>query len=194
MILDRGSDVATFLSSQCDLAVAKMNYRDDLSHSIDRWLAESVPEFELSFKSCEEIEQKLPAKAFRVWQPFQSLLRQLQASLGSTQHRLLMKSIHDQMCPIFHVDNILLRFLVTLRGPGTQWLSDRDVNRKNLGKMGRKPIAREHSFLQQLQTGQIGLLKGAKFPQSQGLVHRSPPVDPENPVGRFFLRVDFLHR
>ena len=34
------------------------------------------------------------------------------------------------MCPIFHVDNIPCRFLVTLYGSGTEWISHDEVDWK----------------------------------------------------------------
>ena len=57
------------------------------------------------------------------------------------------------MCPLFHVDKLKLRLIVSLQGPGTQWLSDPDVIRKNLGKGGKKAIAREGSYLQHIKLG-----------------------------------------
>ena len=32
------------------------------------------------------------------------------------------------MCPLFHVDNIRCRMLITLCGDGTQWISNQDVD------------------------------------------------------------------
>ena len=94
------------------------------------------------------------------------------------------------MCPLFHVDNVYLRFIVTLRGPGTLWLQDKDVFRKNLGKGGKKPIVKPNSYLQQVRTGQVAILKGRRFPNSQGLVHKSPAVDPQDGY-RVMIRFDF---
>ena len=104
---------------------------------------------------------------------------------------MTLKAIDDQMCPLFHVDNLKLRIIVTLKGQGTQWLQDKDVNRKNLGKGGKKPIAKPDSHLQMITEGQVAILKGMKFPGSKGLVHRSPAVDPSKNESRIFLRLDF---
>lgn len=94
------------------------------------------------------------------------------------------------MCPLFHVDNVLARFLVTLEGTGTQWLQEKDIFRKNLGKAGRKPIIKPDSFLQQITIRQIAILKGSRYRGSKGLVHRSPPVHPSDDP-RLIVRLDF---
>ena len=103
--------------------------------------------------------------------------------------RLTLKAVNDQMCPLFHVDNLKMRMIVTLKGPGTQWLKSEDVIRQNLGKGGKKPISRANANLQEVQVGQVAILKGAAYPGSKGLVHRSPGVSEDEQ--RLFLRFDF---
>ncbi len=106
-----------------------------------------------------------------------------QFTAGRTQSR---------MCPLFHVDNVQLRFFVTLRGPGTQWLLNTDVNRSHLGKgTNRKILRHENVMIQELQTFQVGLLKGERYPgnMGKGIVHRSPAV-PDHLSSRWFIRVD----
>ena len=37
-------------------------------------------------------------------------------------------TLRSPMCPLFHVDNIRCRMLITLCGDGTQWISNQDVD------------------------------------------------------------------
>ena len=41
-----------------------------------------------------------------------------------------LTSLRSPMCPIFHVDNIPCRFLVTLYGSGTEWIPNDEVDWK----------------------------------------------------------------
>ncbi len=101
----------------------------------------------------------------------------------------------DQMCPLFHVDSVSLRLIVTLHGPGTEWLADADVNRKQLGKGSNHKVVREGALIQQLATFQVGLLKGEDYPgnHGKGLVHRSPPHAPTDEP-RWIFRLDSFRR
>jgi hypothetical protein len=97
----------------------------------------------------------------------------------------------DQMCPLFHVDSLSLRLIVTLHGPGTEWLANEDVNRKRLGKGSNHKVIRDEALIQELKTFQVGLLKGEEYPGNfgRGLVHRSPPLSPSD-ESRWIFRLD----
>jgi hypothetical protein len=97
----------------------------------------------------------------------------------------------DQMCPLFHVDQVSLRLIVTLHGPGTEWLANEDVNRKRLAKGSNHRVIQDQALIQQLKTFQVGLLKGEEYPgnHGRGLVHRSPPLAPADKP-RWFFRLD----
>ena len=94
------------------------------------------------------------------------------------------------MCPLFHEDNIKARFITSLSGKGTQWLSDDDVLRKNLGKGGNKKIIKEGAILRELSTDSFAIMKGRKDKTAKGLVHRSPPIDPCCDKARLLVRLD----
>uniref|UniRef100_A0A0G4FC43 Fe2OG dioxygenase domain-containing protein n=1 Tax=Chromera velia CCMP2878 TaxID=1169474 RepID=A0A0G4FC43_9ALVE len=38
-------------------------------------------------------------------------------------------SVTKQMCPLWHVDKTTFRLLMTLKGPGTEWVDERDIER-----------------------------------------------------------------
>lgn len=107
------------------------------------------------------------------------------------QFQLTLACPADQMCPLFHVDSVNLRMIVTLNGPGTEWVADTDVNRKHLGKGSNHKVIREGALIQQLKTFQVGFLKGEEYPGNygKGLVHRSPALSPTDEA-RFIFRLD----
>jgi hypothetical protein len=107
--------------------------------------------------------------------------------------RVSLCKTRDQSCPLFHADRVPVRLLCTLRGPGTEWLDDAQVNRKALGRGENRKIAGPEATVYAAQPFQIVLLKGdAGFGiNSPGIVHRSPAV-PASMDGRWYLRVDPL--
>lgn len=190
MLLESLADCHKFLDSDCDLGLASLEQPDEYQKLVADWLGENKTE-NLDAASLEKLEETLPSDARALLQPYLPVIRNIYQKIPGALS-LTLRTISDQMCPLFHVDSLKLRFMVTLHGQGTQWLQDKDVLRKNLGKGGRKPIAKPDSNLQQISAGQIALLKGLRFPGSKGLVHRSPSVDPAKEEKRVFLRVDFL--
>lgn len=109
---------------------------------------------------------------------------------GDNLHLLLRKT-RDQSCPLFHTDRFPVRLLCTLRGPGTEWLDDAQVNRKGLGRGDNRKVAGPDATVYAAQRFQILILKGdAGFgTAAPGVVHRSPVV-PASSDGRWYLRID----
>mgnify|MGYP006423567801 CR=1 FL=1 len=102
---------------------------------------------------------------------------------------LRLEVIRSDECRLFHVDRKPVRLLCTYSGPGFEWLANETVDRAALGhgnndriSGGRQPF--------HLETGDVALLKGETWPGNagNGLVHRSPPLDPGNQ--RLRLRLD----
>ncbi|CUQ67313.1 DUF1826 domain-containing protein [Candidatus Nitrospira inopinata] len=105
---------------------------------------------------------------------------------------LSLRKTREQSCPLFHVDRYPLRLLCTLRGPGTEWLDDEQVNRKGLGQGDNRKVAPPHATVYAAQPFQILVLKGdGGCGTSRGVVHRSPIV-PASSDGRWYLRIDPL--
>lgn len=76
---------------------------------------------------------------------------------------LRLSVLHQPMCPKFHTDHLLCRLVTTYCGPGTEWHS---------GQVG------DNAIPQQLQAGDVALLKGSGWEDSQtyAISHRSPTV------------------
>lgn len=108
----------------------------------------------------------------------------------ATSFRLLFKTVHTNMCRRFHTDINALRLLCTYKGQGTMWLPDEYVNHKAfLVKGNNQQIAKNDAHIQQVKTGDVVVLKGALFPNSEAIVHRSPTIE-ESGENRLLLRID----
>lgn len=110
---------------------------------------------------------------------------------------LRLKALSRAMCPKFHVDHVPCRLVTTYSGVATQWLADQDVDRNKLG-IASKGLSDEQAGIysneldiQQLETGDVALLKGEKWWQNEGggLVHRSPELSANEQ--RIVLTLDF---
>lgn len=101
-----------------------------------------------------------------------SLLRKVVCELlGCAAVGLRLARVGHAMCPGWHVDRVGIRLVCTYQGPGTQWLDDQDIDRRDL-RPGRM---KEDAFIQAIP-GEIVLLKGALWQGNDafGAVHRSP--------------------
>jgi len=110
---------------------------------------------------------------------------------------LRLSLINETMCPRFHTDHLICRMVTTYHGHGSEWLREENVDRSKLGA-GAKGLAdhlsgiyRHHSDIQQLQPGEVALLKGDGWMDSQvsGIVHRSPHI--HKTEKRLLLTLDF---
>ena len=112
---------------------------------------------------------------------------------------LRIEAIDKPMCPRFHADYLKCRLVTTYYGPGTQWLPNNLVNRNKLGH-GNNGLADDISGLfskksdiENLDIGDIGLLKGEAWVNNEGLglVHRSPHTDTDSDYKRLYVTIDF---
>ena len=99
-----------------------------------------------------------------------------------------LTSLRSPMCPIFHVDNIPCRFLVTLYGSGTEWIPHNEVDWKIFDeKDSNKSPLKDRSKIKNFKTGEWSLLKGGSWQENfNGVVHRSPHKNEE----RLLLSID----
>ena len=99
-----------------------------------------------------------------------------------------LTSLRSPMCPIFHVDNIPCRFLVTLYGSGTEWIPNDEVDWKIFNeKDSNKNPLKDRSKIRNFKTGEWSLLKGGSWQENfNGVVHRSPHNNEE----RLLLSID----
>ena len=99
-----------------------------------------------------------------------------------------LTSLRSPMCPIFHVDNIPCRFLVTLYGSGTEWIPHDEVDWKifDIKDANKNPL-KDRSKIKNFRTGEWSLLKGGSWQENfNGVVHRSPHNNKE----RLLLSID----
>ncbi|MBK1650225.1 DUF1826 domain-containing protein [Rhabdochromatium marinum] len=81
-------------------------------------------------------------------------------------------------CPRFHVDRTHLRLLCTYRGPGTEWLTNAQVDRSAQASGASNERILRYGEPSRFEPFWVGILKGEAYPGNAGggLVHRSPPI------------------
>ncbi|MCM8741677.1 DUF1826 domain-containing protein [Pseudomonas koreensis] len=110
--------------------------------------------------------------------------------LGARRVGLRLRVLAKAMCPRFHVDHVPVRLITTYGGIGSQWLKEGVMDREQLGQANAEP--RDMANVQQLQSGDVALLKGEKWHGNEGfgLIHRSP--QPAAGERRLLLTLDWL--
>ncbi|MFJ5239189.1 DUF1826 domain-containing protein [Pseudomonas neuropathica] len=108
--------------------------------------------------------------------------------LGAKRVGLRLRVLDKAMCPRFHVDHVPVRLITTYAGVGSQWLKEGAMDRSQLGQANAEP----HVQIQQLNSGDVALLKGEKWHGNEGfgLIHRSP--HPDAGQRRLILTLDWL--
>ena len=117
--------------------------------------------------------------------------------LGCPAAGVRVEVVKVAMCPRFHVDRVGIRLLCTYRGPGTEWLDDRDVDRGLLGRRAdgesdeSSGLILDPNAVQEVPRFAMALLKGSMWQgnSERGVIHRSPAVTAsESP--RVLLAID----
>ena len=120
------------------------------------------------------------------------LLRGFETVSKALFFRFNLSIIRTDMCRKFHTDMNDLRMLCTYAGPGTIWLADDAVNRKELLNIYADHPKTVHPDLEQhANVGDVLLLKGAVYPAdgTKALIHRSPSIETAGEQ-RLLLRID----
>lgn len=96
--------------------------------------------------------------------------------LGCQRAGIRVTTLRDPMCPRFHVDRVPCRMLMTIRGPGTEWIPSDDVDRALLADRSNNALPiRAGGAVRQFARGSWSLLKGGIWSDRfGGVVHRSP--------------------
>lgn len=131
------------------------------------------------------------AGAAAFWADVHQLCADFMELAGASEATLHLRLINHNACTKFHIDGYRLRLLSTYLGQGTEWLPEEAVNRAALGTTNQR-IVRDPDGVQQLQAGQVAILKGeAAFAErrTRGIVHRSPQVAGTGEQ-RLVLRID----
>jgi hypothetical protein len=85
-------------------------------------------------------------------------------------------SIDGDNCRRFHVDTRHLRLLCTYRGPGTEWLSEAQVDRVALERGAPNAAITRFGKPSVFERFWVGIMKGDPEREGFGLVHRSPSI------------------
>jgi hypothetical protein len=118
------------------------------------------------------------------------LLQQYEQLTEAKSFRLSFATVNTNMCRRFHTDINTLRMLCTYYGPGTLWLPNEAINMKAYHSGdNNSEIVSDQSMIQQADTGDIVILKGALYPDANPILHRSPTIE-ENGENRLLLRID----
>jgi len=96
--------------------------------------------------------------------------------LGAKQVGVRVGTLNSPMCPRFHADQVPCRMLMTVSGPGTEWIPNDDVDKAVLAdRENQEPPVRHDGKIRQLLQGSWSLLKGGTWQEDfHGVVHRSP--------------------
>ena len=133
----------------------------------------------------EVINPVLRSNLFNYIQISSNLLGKI---LGCNKFQVRLDKIGSPMCPLFHIDRISCRLLITLCGEGTEWISNSDVDWDIFSDRKNKCIPIKNGrFINKFKVGQWSLLKGSVWGNNyNGVVHRSP-----NKIGnRLLLSLD----
>jgi len=106
---------------------------------------------------------------------------------------LYFSPVNHTKCPIFHSDFNYLRLVCTYYGEGTLWLTNDNVNFNKIGCGDNNQIVKNIKIVQKMNEFEIGILKGAKFPDniSHPIIHRSPTINETGKI-RVLLKLDIL--
>ena len=124
-------------------------------------------------------QQGLDPLAFTNWRIDLARLAALFLPMtGGRDVKLRLETTADDGCRRFHVDRTHLRLLCTYRGPGTEWLSDGQVDRTALTNGAPNESIIRFGEPTRFEAFWVGVQKGDAYPGNagHGLVHRSPPI------------------
>lgn len=96
--------------------------------------------------------------------------------VGCTEIGIRVATLNSPMCPRFHVDFVHCRMLMTVSGPGTEWIASNDVDEVLLADRDTDAVPLQAGKeVKQLPSLSLSLLKGGKWQEDFcGVVHRSP--------------------
>ena len=89
-----------------------------------------------------------------------------------------LKHVTTNACKKFHSDYVSARLITTYLGQGTQWLDSGDMANSC-----------DPEVIQQMQAGDVALLKGKIWSEDTPAIHRSPPIESTN-EGRLMLVIN----
>jgi hypothetical protein len=100
----------------------------------------------------------------------------------------------EGICSRWHRDRYVGRAIVTYNSHATQYTADKNVDFWELENCGNnKCIIRDTGEIQNVGVGDVLFIKGSQFPNSTGLVHKSPEIkyhEDGRIINRLVLKVD----
>lgn len=97
--------------------------------------------------------------------------------------------VSDDQCTFFHSDAGRVRLFQTLQGPGTEYVSDDNATREGIGRGDNSKVVIDSSQVHHAQEKDILIMRGDKWFDKKGLVHRSPPIEHLG-LKRLYLCID----
>ena len=125
-------------------------------------------------------EQGLDPMAFSHWRRDLRRLADIYFHLSENRNvEMRLETTDEDGCTRFHVDNTQLRLLCTYQGPGTEWLSDEQVDHSARTSGASNGEIIRFGEPSSFAPFWVGILKGSSYPgnSGKGLVHRSPPIN-----------------
>lgn len=199
-----GSEPATLTDiyqEDVNIAIWERQLPQSLQNTVNTFLAEK-PTFQLSITAShqnvlDDLNQAFGDDQYaELSENIAELVDMFCCLFDLAQVGLRMAVLDRAMCPKFHVDRVPCRLITTYQGIATEWLSHVVVDRSKLGagcgglSDSESGIYRQHSDIQQLNSGDVALLKGENWQDNEnaGLVHRSPAINNDH---RLLLTLDF---
>ena len=108
---------------------------------------------------------------------------------GAEEFKFFLHTVTTDMCRKFHTDINDLRMLCTYAGPGTLWVAEDDNSSKSQSQSSSHEVSIDKDSIHQVKTGNVAILKGALYPNSNPAIHRSPSIS-KNAETRLLLRID----
>ena len=123
--------------------------------------------------------QGLDSTAFTSWRLDLRKLADLYFSVSENRRvKMRLETTDANNCHRFHADRTRLRLLCTYRGPGTEWLTEAQVDRWSLSNGSANEDIIRFGEPTRFMSFWVGIMKGSAYPGNagHGLVHRSPPI------------------
>ena len=167
-------------------------YERDISHLNNEIevLSSQATEFRYNGK-VQEISKRIK-EAFckqcpKLYLDFIELIELFKDVTGAEEFKFFIHTVTTDMCRKFHTDINDLRMLCTYAGPGTLWVAEDDNSSKSQSSSHEVNIVKDS--IHQVKTGNVVILKGALYPNSNPAIHKSPSIL-KNGVTRLLLRID----
>jgi hypothetical protein len=184
--VEQEEQLDTALAGHAQIVVWRRHRRRDSNEPLARYLDECEPfnireplnpgqligeRFTRPFESDEHIRTK-------VADYMDECLRVFRSFCGERPIRARLELTEKQNCPKFHVDNVQVRLVSTLVGPGTQWVASEVVQQIRERSDCRDHLHARPGEIAMADRGDIVILRGklSAADPSHWSLHRSPPL------------------